>query len=105
MKLSRDRMLANAAALRLLAKREQFSGRLQWLRGSVIRWQPAILVGTGLLGGYLVGQRHVTGLARSVVSVASLGFALMRTPLGPLAVAMFRSVRDESARQRVNIKR
>lgn len=100
MKLSRERFLANLAAARLHTQREQLTGHLQFVRNRFESWRPAIIVGGGLLGGYLLGQRRVTRLASGVASLASVGIALMRTSLVPLAISVFRGTRERSTQDR-----
>lgn len=97
MKLSRERANADAAAARLHTQRKQLSDCLQAIQSRIEPWRPSILVGGGLLGGYLLGQRQVARLASGLTSLASAGFALMRTPLGHAAVAMLNGARDRAA--------
>lgn len=100
MRLSRERVLADAAATRVFAQREKVSGHLQTIQHRVMPWRPALIIGSGLIGGYLLGQRQIARLARGATSLASMGIALMRTPIGPLAIAMLRGTSDPSTRAR-----
>jgi energy-converting hydrogenase Eha subunit B len=98
MSLSRKRRIADDAAATLTAQRRQLSIRCSGLHGVFDRWRPSILVGGGLVGGYLLGKRQTARLASAAVSLASFGMAVMRTPLGPLAMSALFSNRIGSAR-------
>ena len=86
MSLSLERKAADDAAGVLLRKRSQQSIRSGGIIRKVDQWRPLILVGSGLLGGYLLGQRSTARLASNVVSLTNLGMTLMRSPFGPPAL-------------------
>ncbi|HMM66477.1 MAG TPA: hypothetical protein PKC03_06010 [Dokdonella sp.] len=87
MRLFRDRRRAQAAANTLILRRHQFREQSAWLHDGVERHQPAILVGGGLLAGWLLGRLSVVGAARRATTAMSLGATLMRSSLGPIVLA------------------
>lgn len=87
MKLIHDRKRAQAAANTLVLRRQQFREQSAWVHDGVERHRPAILVGGGLLAGWLLGRLSVVGAARRATAAMSLGATLMRSSLGPIVMA------------------
>lgn len=79
MSLSLRRRVADDAALNLARQRTQFLSRTGGMLCFAERWRSIILVGSGLAGGYLLGQHRTARLASNAASIASLGIALMRS--------------------------
>lgn len=88
MRLFRDRQLAKIAADNLVRRRGKFRAQTAWLHDGVERHRPALLVGGGLMAGWLLGRLSVPGALRRVGTALSLGIALLRSPLGPLSLAV-----------------
>lgn len=87
MRLLRDRARAQQAAYRLVRRKQRFREQSAWVHDGVERHRPALLVGGGLLAGWLFARLSMGGAARKASSVLSLGTALLRSSLGPLVLA------------------
>ena len=85
--LRKDRELVRKAAVRLIVEREQFNQHTTWLRECFDRHRPWILVGGGFGAGLLLGRKQFVQAARSILSITSLGFGLMKSSLGSMLVA------------------
>jgi hypothetical protein len=99
MNLTRKREAADLAAAILVGQRKQLSSRYAGLMHTFDRYRPAILVGGGFLGGYILGNRKTARLATGVLSLTSLGMSLMRSPLGALALTAVLGNRAGSIRK------
>lgn len=85
--LRTDRQLVRDAALRVIGERQKFHQHAAELRDGYDRYRPVILLGGGFAAGFLIGRKHFPQAVRSVFSMASLGFSLMRSSLGSMLVA------------------
>lgn len=85
--LAQRRKTADAAAASVALRRQQLTHRTVAVTKVIRQWSPALLVGGGLLGGLLLGSRRTAQLASGVFSLASLGLALLRSPLAPVALS------------------
>jgi hypothetical protein len=87
MSLRRDRKQVRVAAERLRALQAQLVGQTLLLRIGLERGRPFVIVGGGLIAGWLIGNRQRRQSVRALASLASLADAFMRSPIGPLAVS------------------
>lgn len=85
--LRTDRQLVRDAALRVIGERQKFHRHATQLRDGYDRYRPVILLGGGFVAGFLIGRKQFPQAARSVFSMASLGFSLMRSSLGSMLIA------------------
>lgn len=83
----KDRRLVRDAATRLIIERGRFDQQTVYLRERFDRYRPAILLGGGLALGLLLGRKNFVQATRSALSIAGLGFGLMRSSLGSMLVA------------------
>lgn len=86
MKLVDDRTAVVLAEQRLLATRRKYRDDSQWLQRRVRKHRSAIIVGSGVAAGVMAGWLPVRAFIRTGLSFLSLGFALVRTPLAPIAL-------------------
>ena len=83
----KDRKLVRDAALRVIGERQKFQQHAAQLRDGYDRYRPVLLLGGGFATGFLIGRKHFPQAVRSILSMASLGFSLMRSSLGSMLVA------------------
>lgn len=87
MSLKEKRQQVRIASAHLIAQRTRLRARTEWLGNKLEQWRPALLVGGGLIAGMLIGRGSFQKATRSVLSAASLGWALMRSSAGTLLLA------------------
>lgn len=85
--LKKDRQLVREAAMHLIAERGRFDRQTVRLREGFDRYRPALLLGGGFAMGVLLGRKQFVQATRSLASMTSLGFNLMRSSLGSMIVA------------------
>lgn len=83
----KDRELVRAAALQLIRERDRFDQQTMRLRNRYDRYRPGVLLGGGFVIGLLLGRKQFLQATRSVLSITSLGFGLMKSSLGSMLVA------------------
>ena len=79
-----DRAAVVAAEQTLLRTRAMQREQTRWLRDRLQRHRIGIVVAGGIGTGMLIGWLPVRSLLRTGAAAVSAGFALARTPLGPL---------------------
>lgn len=79
-----DRAAVIAAEQELLRRRTVHREQTLWLRDRMQRHRAALLVSSGLCAGLLVGWLPLRSWSRTGAAAVSAGFAIARTPLGPL---------------------
>ncbi len=87
MSLKNDRQRVAVAAATLTARRYALQKKSDWLFDGFERWQPALLVGSGLIAGLFIGRGKLNNATRSVISAAGLSMAFMRSSLGSMLLA------------------
>lgn len=92
-----DRAAVIAAESELLRTRARYRGQSQWLRERLQRHRAGIVVSAGLGAGMLVGRLPLRAWWRTGGAVISSGFAVARTPLGPLLFGALFARRPASA--------
>ncbi len=85
--LHENRQRVRHAAARLSVERDRFKRQTAWLRDGFERYRPIILLGGGFGAGLLLGRSQLVQATRSIRSISSLGFGLMRSSLGSMLVA------------------
>ncbi len=85
--LRKNRQLVREAALRVIGERQKFHQQTAGMRDGLDRYRPAILLGGGFVGGFLIGRKQFAQAVRSMLSIANFGFALMRSSLASMLVA------------------
>lgn len=88
-----------AAEARLLATQLQHRTDTRWLVQTLQRNRSGIAIGAGVISGMIVGWLPLRALLSTGMAMVSIGTALARTPLGPVALgALFarrRETRDD----------
>lgn len=79
-----DRAAVLAAERELLRTRTLHREQTRWLRDRLQQHRAAILVSGGVCAGMLVSVLPLHSWLRTGTAAVSTGFAIARTPLGPL---------------------
>lgn len=89
MKWLDDRSAVMLAERRLLETRRKHGDDTRWLQANLRTHRSAIIVTSGLVGGCMVAILPVRAWLRTGIAMLSMGAAIARTPLGPLALGAF----------------
>lgn len=87
MSLKSDRQRVALASENLIARRKALHRKTDWLLEGFERWKPTLIVGGGLIAGFLIGRGTLSNATRSAISIASVSMALMRSSLGSMLLA------------------
>jgi hypothetical protein len=85
--LGDDRRRVRAASENLAVLRNSLHQRTTLVRDWFEDHRAIILVSGGFVAGLLAGRRSFASVASSILSTASLGMSLMRSPLASLLMA------------------
>jgi len=91
-----DRCAVVAAEARLLATRSHYRNDTRWLVQTLQRNRSGIAIGAGVISGVMVGWLPLRSWLRTGMAMISMGTALARTPLGPVALGALFAKRSET---------
>ncbi len=89
MKWIEDRKAVAIAERRLVLTRRKYREDTRWLQASIRQHRSAIIVTSGLVGGTMAAALPLRAWLRTGIAMLSMGMAIARTPLGPLALGAF----------------
>lgn len=90
------RAVANAEAA-LVATRQRYRNDTRWLTQTLQHNRGSIAIGAGVISGVMVGWLPLRSWLRTGIAMLSMGTALARTPLGPVALGALFAKRGETA--------
>jgi len=94
--LRADRENANAAASTLLRRQRRYRRSENDLGADIAAWRPALVVGTGLAAGALLGRLRISRIARAVVATVNITKMVVRSSIALAALFGRRQFTDEA---------